>query len=299
MENISRDLEREIANARPKLPKKPKKKEILILSQDGGLRSGWYLRFCNRLLMILTAIALSGCIVLYFMHNTIQTRNLQIIQELDHMGDTYQDLLHERETLMARLFLMQKDMAGTASKKKKSKPTPLPTSLKEELHKNTEANSTETARAFSNEKPEEKSVEPIQPVTPPTPAIVTVQKFSIEKAPEDESGTKKLMVKVTIRNVSKSDENISGRIFAAIKPRQGTDQDWLVSPKSSVKNGVPATPKKGLSFSIVRFRPVKFMFETEKAIDFFHEAAVFVFDKKGALITKCVFGIDQTDITEN
>ncbi len=289
MEDISRDLEREIANARPKLPKKSKKQKILILSPDGKIRSGWYLRFCNRVLLILAAIALTSCIVLYFMYNAIQTKNLHIIQELDHMGDTYQDLLHERETLMARLFLLQKDMARTPSKKQKSKPTTPP------KEKSTWETVPETPQVSSGENSENS----LPSAKPSAPAIVTVQKFSIEKAPEDESGVKKIIVKFNIRNVSKNVGDVSGWLFAAIKPRQGTDQDWLISPKSSIKDGVPVTPEKGLSFSIARFRPVKLMLETEKEIDFFHEAVVFVFDKKGTLITQSVFGIDQTTITGN
>ncbi len=263
MEDISRDLEREIANAKPKLPKKSRTERILILSPDGNIRSGWYLRFCNRLLVVLTAIFLSACIMLYYMYNLIQAKNIKIIQELDHLGDTYQDLLHERESLMARLFLMEKNM-GAASME-------------------------------PSQKPDEQPAESAQPVKPSLPEMVTVQKFSIEKNLDDPDA-KELIVKFDIRNVSKSTEDVSGRLFVIIKPRQGTDQDWLVTPKSAIKNGVPAVPEMGQPFSISRFRPVTFTLKTEKEIDFFHEAVVFVFDENGSLVTESVFGIEQTTI---
>ncbi len=295
MEDISRDLEREIAKARPKPLERSKKQHILIIDSDGKIRPGDYLRFFNRLLLFLAGGVFVAGIVVYCLYHNLQARNVQIVQELDNLGTTYQDLLHEQENLMARLVLMKKDLAAKASFQQKKKnnilPEPKPESKKEAAPRPEKEVSPEVASL--TEDKEELPPEKNAPAVFVTGSVV-VQKFSIQK--NDASG--KLLVRFNIRNMSRDGKDVSGRIFTVIKSKTENPQDWLVFPKTVLEKGIPASPLRGQSFSISRFKPVSFICATEQPIDHFSEAVVFVFDRKGLLMTKSVFEINHSNIKE-
>ncbi len=309
MEDISRELEREIARAKPSPHKTSRKKRVLIIDDFGELSSGGYLKV---LVYLFLAFSLAGALCtagFYILFATAQKENIVLKDRLAIIEKKADRLTNEKEILMARLVMAGKkpDLGPPESQGAQAPPAKekqsgvMPKPLVEKGGKQAGTPETQTTKSVdapaSVPEPEILSVPmPVPPVEPEAETaelkpVVSVEKFSIVQGKTREE----LVVSFNIRNVSTESKEISGRIFAILKPENGAASSWVVSPGGQMINGIPGPYSKGQYFSISRFKPVKFTIKSQAAPDSFTTAAIYIFGDDENLLFKNTIQINGVD----
>lgn len=320
MEDISRELEREIAKAKPTPYKTSRKKKVLVVDDFGEMKSGTYLKVLVRFFAVTSVIFGMAAGGLYVLYDRLSGQSVRMQSELAHLEGRTKQLTREKEILMARLVMVgEKPVLETAKASAQA--------VNETLEKKSPSESKETApevdrssqvdalpektvepegtRMALDDAPEEDGAEVESPVQEggyqvqsgleqstgtdgnSRSQLVSVEKFSISKAPE--SG--EFRVRFNIRNIKKGPGEISGRIFLVLKPSSGTQDDWIVVPKAPVKDGVPVDYKRGQYFSISRFKPVRFTINSPLKVKALSSAAVYIFGEEGDVLYQDVMEI--------
>ncbi|WDP88953.1 MAG: hypothetical protein HUN04_04070 [Desulfobacter sp.] len=313
MEDISRELEREIAKAKPAPYKTSREKKILIVDDFGELRSGAYLKTLVKLFFIVSVAGLLGSALLYYLFSQARKENVDLTERLAVAEKKAERLTGDKEILMARLVMAGKDvkLASQASPEPETAPAKEPPTLlatKGLPSKETQPGimakpdkvppPTETpvpvpekTPAVAAEPPAKEDVPAELPEVTPPDDVVSVEKFSLTRGKT--SG--QLTVRFNIRNISKTAKEISGRIFAVMKPEPGNAANWVVVPGGQMEKGIPRPYRKGQYFSITRFKPVKFTIRSQAAPDRFKTATVYVFGDDEKLMYKNTMAINGVD----
>ena len=307
MEDISRELEEEIARSKPSEYKRKKSQQILVVDDLGQMRCASYLLVLIKtlwVLVIVLGLVAGGLFFLYFNSarekNSLQTR----VKQLEARAG---QLKTEKEMLMAKLVIAGKaalitDMgkAGTPDRSgsqieetEKTEIDPEPGPSVDGSEESEAGN--ETIADDSGQ--DRKTAEPLPAPAPETtvqngednmPAgqsanQVAVEKFTLSQSEDKET----LLVRFDIKNISgKKNEGISGRIFTLLKPEGALDEDWLVLP--GVVSGMPVEQqyKRGQYFSITHYKPVRFKIRDSRAPKAFTSALVLVFDEEGRPLSR-------------
>lgn len=263
----ARQIEKSQLKPKPYVPRRTTR--IIVVDDFGEMKSGEYLKFFTRFLSIATCILLGAGALLYYGYTKVSMENGLTRETLAIAKQKLTDLTREKELLMARLVMAGKDPVirdesdpqNTLSNGPVEQVNPALSSMAE-----TEGNSLET---------------PFEQKVPGTiEKTVDLEKFSVEK----DEPTGDLLVRFDIRNISKQAGDVSGRIFIVLKPDTDSEDQWLVVPKSAIKNGIPSEYKKGQYFSIASFKPVKFRIKNPGDPELYKKACVFVFNEQADLI---------------
>ncbi|SDT84518.1 hypothetical protein [Desulfobacula phenolica] len=290
MEDISRELEREIRRSRPKPYKKNRKSRIMIIDDFGGIRSGEYLK---PLLGVLSAVSILFFVAAAIFYYTGISRGVDLIKtRLVRSENRVDELSREKEILMARLVISGKD--PKIIKKEVEEKKPVVSKNREancvsELENRVKTNQLSTAEQQENRVQSKLNASKLNTIDKPpdTSAKSKVMKKTvlIEKFAVTKDGTNgDLLVRFNIKNSSNKPGDVSGRIFTLLKPDNNIEDQWLVVPASALKNGIPSEYGKGQYFSIAHFKPVKFRIKSQADPEFFKKAAIFIFNDQGDLI---------------
>ncbi len=285
MEDISRELEREIARSRPRPFKKDLKTRTLTVDDFGRIRAADHLRPLVRGLAVISALAILALVALYDRYADLSGEAVQMAGELDQTGRKIAELKAEKEILMARLVIAGEDPVISKPSTDSAK-IPLAGSRKPAENLSPETVDPATGdepggSAMAAETPDENE--------PETQKIISLENFSVsrDRAHQD------LMVRFDIRNISKETGGVSGRIFTVLKPDTDDPETWRVVPPVSLKNGIPQQPRKGQYFSIAHFKPVQFRIKNASDPEFFQKAAIYIFNDQGDLIFERLIDITE------
>jgi len=319
MEDISRELEREIARAKPTPYKANKKKNVLVVNDFGEMKSGRYLSVMVRLLSVTSLVFGVAAAGLYHLY-THQLQRAEAMEErLVRLEKKQNQLTSEKEILMAQLVMAgDKPALGLAGDDSTGKTANIKTEESEVKVASQEAGGSKAAQ-MPVEKPvasDSPAADVKQADEPPTvladaddedsaetvtdednsgsvdagngrqAANVKSQVIAVEKfAVSQNSGGNELRVKFNIRNIKEGPGEISGRIFLVLKPEGGGKNDWIVAPKAPLgQDGIPSVYKRGQYFSISRFKPVRFTISSKVLPERLKMTGVFIFDDQGQLI---------------
>ena len=298
MEDISRELEREIALSKPKPYKQDRKTSILIVDDFGRMSSGQYLKSFVTVLSFVSLVLLVAAGLLFYLYTGL-SRNSGIVQEkLVVSQERVKTLTREKEVLMARLVISGKKPDIQPDSKNEPVPTVSLDSAKKE-----KGLAVDLPKAPLQVPLKAKPVEPQVPAAPAAPAVpvvatapavpvkktISVEKFTVTRA----GGKGDLLVRFDIRNMSEDQGDVAGRIFTLLKPDNSDPGQWLVVPASPLNEGVPTEYKKGQYFSIAHFKPVKFRIKNQADPEFFKKATIFIFNNKGDLIFEHLIPITE------
>ncbi|MFH2058442.1 MAG: hypothetical protein ABIJ59_06050 [Pseudomonadota bacterium] len=316
MEDISRELEREIAQSKPKPYKQDRRTRVLIVDDFGQMKSGEYLK---KLALILSGVSLVffiTIIVLYQLYSGLAYDTKQTTAKLAVATDKVDALIHEKEVLMARLVMSGKEL-GIELKEpmdENEATTEIQTKVgvaKNKLQTNRippEPDKTQDPAKLEkpdiNQEQQETKIKPqINPIelaSEESESQLALDDFkrnvSIEKFTVTKDGTNgDLLVRFDIRNTSTESGDVSGRIFTVLKPDNNYESQWLVVPATKLENGVPSEIRKGQYFSIAHFKPVKFRIQNHSNPDFFKKASIYIFNNQGELIFEKLIDITEED----
>ena len=303
MEDISRELEREIARAKPSPHKASREKRILIVDDFGELKSGGYLKVLVYLFSITSIIGILGAVVFFYLYTGLAQESAQLKQELSGLEKKLTRLTNEKEILMARLVISGEKpvLAPPVAKEKKSgikakaKPgiksgtKPLPQKMSEKKDRGEKAALEAKAIAKASSLPVVGTDDPLKVLG--QEQTIAIEKFTVTRTGTDGD----LAVRFDIRNLSKKPGGISGRIFTVLKPENAIESKWLVVPAAPLKNGIPSLYRNGQYFSISRFKPVQFTIKNQANPKLFKKASIYIFNDDGDLMFKSIIDITEAE----
>ena len=295
MEDISRELEREITQLKPSPYKKSKKKSILMVDDFGEMKSAGYLKVLVYVFGVASLVFLLAAGGLYYFSSHQAVENKRLKSEVAGFAKKIDRLINEREVLMARLVISGKEpgieMPPTLSEGPKEKKEDLKKKLdlkREETIVETTASATPKERVDENKQgqtqAELESKTPVQ-------QIVAIEKFTVTRDGADGD----LLVRFDIRNISDKLGDVSGRIFTILKPDDKSFKDWLVVPSAKLDKGVPIGYKKGQYFSISHFKLIKLRIKNQAEPEFFKKASIYIFNENGDLMFESLIDITEED----
>ena len=306
MEDISRELEREIAKIKPAPHKMRKENSILIINDFGEMRSGSFLKVLVCFFLVISMVVGFCTIAFYRLYSKADNQNVQLKRSQDVLEKKVDRLTSEKELLMARLVvtgniaeletLIRAGKIGQAAPKKEKRlgmkekkdsvdalaadATPDPENVKDEGVGPDDKDS-----APSRAPSVERADGPAEQLSDALPRV-SVGSFSLSPG----TNSRSVVIRFNIRNTTKNSTEISGRIFCVLKPQRGTSDTWVVIPKASIMKGdIPGPYKQGHYFSISRFKPVQFTINTPTPLQDFETASVFIFDETEKLLSKTTF----------
>ncbi|MBA3008757.1 MAG: hypothetical protein FP812_00715 [Desulfobacula sp.] len=298
MEDISRELEREIARAKPSPYKKKKRKTILVVDAYGDVKSAGYLRALVYIFFVTSVVCFLAAIWSHSFFSNQTTENKQFKGQVIELKKKVAQLTNEKEVLMARLVISGKEPGVTipvnAAKEKKAgiKEKQDPRTVSAEEKASIEPMAEELVVMPETDMAKENG----QDATGSDSKELALRTVSIEKFIVTRDGTGgDLLVRFDIRNISDAPGGVSGRIFTILKPENKTQKDWLVVPAGPLENGVPSQYRKGQYFSIAHFKPVKFRIESKAGPDFFKKAAIYIFNDNGDLMFESLIDITEAE----
>lgn len=321
MEDISRELEKEIALTKPKPYKQDRKTRILIVDDFGKYKSGAYLKNLLMVLSVVSVFCFVAAVLLFFLYSGLSGDSKTNRTQLMAAEKKVQELTREKEVLMARLVIMGKEPGiDEVTGQELAEVDPEITEKKPLVQKKPDHNSLPEVRtntgsepAVSSKKPDTSEVQPEEESVKPgkisgekpesetvgensstdaaPPKKVSIEKFTVVK----DGNNGDLLVRFDIRNVSSSPGDVSGRIFTILKPETGGQDQWLVVPSSKLENDVPNEYRKGQYFSIAHFKPVKFRIKNQASPDFFKKASIYIFASEGVLMFEKHINITEAE----
>ncbi len=304
MEDISRELEREIARAKPSPYKASREKRILVVDDFGELKSGGYLKVLVYLFSITSIVGILGTAGFFFLYTGLARESAQLNQELSGLEKKLTTLTNEKEILMARLVISGKEpvlntqktvLASSVAKAKpkiKSGTKPLPQKISEKKDSGKKVDmEPKTGKVIAKAKPlAVAGTNDLQSAVGQKQAIA-IEKFTVTRTGADGD----LAVRFDIRNLSKKPGGISGRIFTVLKPDNSMESKWLVVPAAPLKNGIPSLYRRGQYFSISRFKPVQFTIKNQANPNLFKKASIYIFNDDGDLMFKSIIDITEAE----
>jgi len=279
MEDISRELEREIAKSKPKPFKKNRKIKILVVDNFGKVISGDHMKILLMVLSFISIVTFLTSAYLFYHYYTLSREAVSAKTSLILAEKKISELTGEKEVLMARLVILGKEPG-----------------VKKILEKD--------ERPLSNDQEEKAVGNPVIGLTlqaaterqDTTEAKVNNKTISIEKFIVTRDRTNKdVLVQFGVRNISKEQGDISGRIFTVLQPDNNIEEQWLVVPAAKLKKGIPIENQNGQYFSIAHFKPVKFKIKSEVNSDFYKKASIFIFNIEGELVFEKTIDITETE----
>lgn len=312
MEDISRELEREIARIKPAPHKMRKKNSILILNDFGEMRSGNFLKVLVCFLLVISMAGGFCTIAFYRLYSNANNQNVQLKSSQGVLEKKVDRLTSERELLMARLVMTgnaaeletltragkigqvppkKEKRSGMKGKKDSVESLSTDATPDSETAKDERIGLDDKNSAPSQIQADEGANGPAGQLHDGLPTV-NVESFSLSPG----SNGQAVVIRFNIRNTTQNSTEISGRIFCVLKSKGTTPDKWVVIPKASMmKGGVPGPYNQGHYFSISRFKPVRFTITTPKPLPDFADASVFIFDEKEKLLSKTTFEIGKNN----
>ena len=248
-------------------------------------------------LVFLTAcsiVILASVIYSLISYKLVRFENTRLKDDLDKLGTELGIANKAKEKALVSLIVLE---GGAKETEKKAVPVSDSNSKKVAL-KAAEPDTavTESSKAKIPDKPKPAAV--VSPSAraengiieqPVSSTRIRVQDLEIWKEPE--SNTFKFQF--ILKSIDREGREIAGRTFVVLKPEQGSRVSPRTFPWTRLKDGRPATYKKGQYFSIARFKYVRGRLTDIDAISRFKTATVYVYSVTGELLVEQVLDVSK------
>jgi hypothetical protein len=114
MEDISRELEREIALSKPKPFKQDRKTRVIIVDDFGHIKSGRHLKIFVTIFSVTTFVCLVAAGLFYFLYTGLSRESRDLKDRVVLAEKNMETLAREKEMLMARLVMSGQDLEKIA-----------------------------------------------------------------------------------------------------------------------------------------------------------------------------------------
>jgi hypothetical protein len=287
MENLPRNLGREIS--RVKLPKARRQKRswtLLLVRENGNVISfKGFKGLVVGLLLLLGSSLAADVGLFYLMRRSAQERDaLQMM--VDREKARLMQFREERQALMQQLAAKDELLERQPALPVDSDPGPANPWV--QAGNDLPAVPVDAAAGAgdrgSDGVPPEDTAADAPPAAAPALSVdntaVIIDEFTIER-PQDGDALK---VHFVIRNRHQEKGAVSGRTFLVLKKNIDDQQSWTTIPRTELTAGVPASAGNGQFFSISFFKPVEFTIGPIEKPEELTRATVFVFGTDGELL---------------
>ena len=299
MEDISKELEREIAQIKPAPHKLRKENTILIVNDLGEMRPGGFLKVFIWVFLLVSLAGGAGTGIFYRLYSKANNQNVQLKRAQNVFKKKVGRLTGEKELLMARLVvtgnaaeleaLTRDGNISQNSPEKETRSGSDDATPDSSVAKDKRVGRDDKNSALSPVRSVEHTYGPVEQL-PESSSDISIGSFSFSQG----RNAQDVVVRFNIRNITQDSREVSGRIFCVLKPKGATPDKWIVMPKSSImKSGVPGPYKRGHYFSISNFKPVQFTINTSTPLRDFSDASVFIFDETEKLLLRTTVDIGQ------
>ncbi|MDA3916072.1 MAG: hypothetical protein PF690_03775 [Deltaproteobacteria bacterium] len=297
MEDISRELEREIAQSKPKPYIQDRRTRVIIVDDFGEMKSGDYLKALVKFFSLMGVICFIAAVVFYYLYADLSKDSSSIQTKLAIAQEKVNKLTQEKEVLMAKLVIsgQKLDIAPKPAVERKQNLKSATAAPPESEYIKNKKTSAKVEKKEDKVEPESDKIvkssesDPLTKSTKIVNKTVTIENFIVEKSRTD----KDLLVRFDIRKISEKPGDVSGRIFTVLIPDNISEDQWLVVPPTTLKNGIPSEYKNGQYFSIANFKPIKFRIKNQADPDFFKKASIFIFNEQEDLIFEKLVAISE------
>ena len=297
MEDISRELEREIARSKPKPYIQDRRTRLIIVDDFGEMKSGDHFKTLVKVFSFMSVICFTAALVFYYLYTDLSRDSSSIEAKLDIAQNKVNKLTQEKEVLMAKLVIsgLKLDLAPeppVAKKQNLKSATAAPTEPEQIENKKTPAKIEKKEDKVEPESDKIVKASKVVPLDKPDKIInktVTIENFIVKKSRSNQD----LLVRFDIRKLSEEPGDVSGRIFTVLIPDNTSENQRLVVPFTTLINGIPTEYKKGQYFSIAHFKPINFRIESQAEPGFFKKASIFIFNEQEDLIFEKLVTISE------
>jgi len=300
MENIQRDLEKELAAVSlPKASRKSKRWTLLFIGDHGKVFSIKRFKGLAILWIFLLLVSIFIAAGFYYLYQNTHQANTKLSFSLENSQQVLISLRNEKDILMARLVVAESRLAALQVKTKRRQA--------EAVSDNLIAGSSPVERKqagtvvkkspplFVNQKKQRTDTKGVVVSTMATPVStsVAIENFEVYYEP----ATQTYRAKFKLKNVNPSSTPISGYTAVVLKEGALSQDKWITLPTIKLVAGKPFGYKRGQYFSIVRFKTVKFKIINPSDPKQFDKATVFVFDAQKKLLLEKDFQIRIDNIS--
>ncbi len=297
MEDISRELEREIARSKPKPYIQDRRTRLIIVDDFGEMKSGDHFKTLVKVFSFMSVICFTAALVFYYLYTDLSRDSSSIEAKLDIAQNKVNKLTQEKEVLMAKLVIsgLKLDIAPeppVAKKQNLKSATAAPKEPEQIENKKTPAKIEKKEDKVEPESDKIVKASKVVPLDKPDKIInktVTIENFIVKKSRSNQD----LLVRFDIRKLSEEPGDVSGRIFTVLIPDNTSENQRLVVPFTTLINGIPTEYKKGQYFSIAHFKPINFRIESQAEPGFFKKASIFIFNEQEDLIFEKLVTISE------
>jgi len=259
---------------------------LLLIRNDGQTISLGDLKLSAAAAIVVLAVAVAISITFFLRYKGVRKENTITQKALSSSQNEALTLRKEKETLMVRLVLAEAEQQEYKTSTDKKLPKDVFEALP--LKGGARAISDQKLAVISGDqkgqslapKTESKPDSKPESIVPVRSEHVDIDKFTIAYDPN--SGTVKANFR--IKKIDQEVINVSGYAFVVLKPNDASQSEWVTMPDSHWVDGRPARVKKGLSFSISRYKTMRFKKIITGEFERFKVATVFVFDKTGQIL---------------
>ncbi|MDF1591404.1 MAG: hypothetical protein P1P89_07825 [Desulfobacterales bacterium] len=303
MENIQRDLAKEIAALQsPKPARKNKRWTLLFVGDHGEVVTIRWFRWIVMVWVFFLVLAAIISGILYYLYRQTRNENVNLERSLDTIQQQIVGLRSDKEVLMARLVVAETDMerllARQGPKQVEKAPGDRPEDrAKKEPRSNIQGAQKREAAGLGQEGKLLAGTPPADAVAQKKELKVSVEEFNVF---HDEASST-FRAQFILRNAGQDSNMVSGYTAVILKKPDTQPDNWLTLPTLKLDAGVPAGDKKGQYFSIARFKTVRFMVKSKMDPRQFNTATVYVFDENKDLLLEKNFSINiqETVFTPN
>ena len=226
--------------------------------------------------IVVLAVAATISTTFFMRYKGVRKEHTTIQKVLRSSQNEALALRKEKEALMVRLVLAEAKQQEHETRTEKK----LPKDVFEALAlKGGQTNSDQKLALISGDQKGQPAALKTESIVPARSKQVDIDEFTITYDPN--SGTVK--AKFRIKKIDEKAKNASGYAFVVLKPKDVRQSEWVAMPASQFVDGRPVQVKKGLSFSISRYKTMRFKKTIIGEFKRFKVATVFVFDKTGQL----------------
>ena len=302
MEDIERDIQKAIKDPAFTKPKKRSKHWTLLFVGDQGkvirIRN---FKFLVAAWISAIFITTAAAVIFFYLYQAKTEEMVSLKQVLTGSQKRAKSLRDEKDILMARLVLVESKIKSGQPKPEKKKienpPKPEPITEISPLPALEPTRPIKTVEippprdSIETDQDEEPAQETIAQESDEEESLEVVAIDDFFALIEEDSNT--LRIKYKIRNVSQNSKPVAGRTFMILKGKEEDQKNWMVFPEASMTSGRPSQINNGRSFSITRFKTIRFKAPYKNGDKPFSEATILVYSADDELLLEKSFPIKK------
>lgn len=264
---------------------------LLLIRNDGQTISLGDLKISLAAAIVVLAVAATISIAFSMHSQGVRKENTKIQKALSNSQNEAMALRKEKKALMVRLVLAEAKQQEYKTSTEKKLPKDVFEALS--LKGGSRVNSDQKPALISGDQKGQpaalKTGSKPESIVPVRPEHVNIDEFTI--AYDRNSGIVK--AKFRINKIDNEVITASGYAFVVLKASDVLQSEWVTMPASELVDGRPVQIKKGLSFSISRYKTMRFKKTIVGEFKRFKIATVFVFDKTGQILIESDVSINM------